>query len=298
MAEGAAPSVGDGGEAQHALAALYSSLPSAPLRHVLSFHYGLTSDDAAVDEVLLPEWVNVRFVLRGDWHWQPVGGRQVGLAEASLCGASSRGVRIMAPPGASMIGFGLLPLGWALLSGGPVNQIVDRVVPLVEVWPELAALHPALVAAPDMASRVDMLEGAVMVRLKTAPAAPPLLADILQLLGQSDVKTTAALAARLGISLRTLERLCEALLGFGPKRLMRRQRFLRTVDSMLGTPDPPLSALIAGDYVDQSHFIREFRAFMGLSPTEYLALPREVMRRAMRARWQLRGQSVPAHAPR
>jgi AraC-like DNA-binding protein len=265
---------------------------------VLSFHYGLTSDDAAVDEVLLPEWFNIRFALRGDWQWQPVGGAQLALGPASLCGASSRGARIMAPPGASMIGFGLLPLGWALLSGGAASQFADRVVPLADIWPELAALHPALVAAPDMASRVEMLEAAVMARLEDAPPAPPLLAEIDHLLNQTDVTTTAALAARLGISLRTLERLCEALLGFGPKRLMRRQRFLRTVDSMLGTPDPPLSALIAGDYVDQSHFIREFRAFMGLSPTEYLALPREVMRRAARARWHLQGQSVPAHAPR
>ena len=138
----------------------------------------------------------------------------------------------------------------------------------------------------------------IKARLEEAPPPPPLLVDIHHLLGQSDVTTTAALAARVGVSLRTLERVCEACFGFGPKRLMRRQRFLRTLDIMLSTPDQPLSALVTGEYVDQSHFIRDFRSFMGLSPTEYLALPREVMRRAARARWQLQGQSVPAQAPR
>jgi len=65
----AAPLGGGRAEPPDRLAALHASLPSAQLRHVLSFHYGLTSPDMAVDEVLLPEWANVRFALCGDWQW-------------------------------------------------------------------------------------------------------------------------------------------------------------------------------------------------------------------------------------
>ena len=45
-------------------------------------------------------------------------------------------------------------------------------------------------------------------------------------------------------------------------------------------------------YYDQAHFIRDFRAYMGMTPSAYFNSPRELMRRAADERLRVVGASV------
>jgi len=45
-------------------------------------------------------------------------------------------------------------------------------------------------------------------------------------------------------------------------------------------------------YHDQAHFNRDFHDFMGMSPSNYLALPRPISRAAVRARAEALGQPL------
>jgi len=59
--------------------------------------------------------------------------------------------------------------------------------------------------------------------------------------------------------------------GLTPKLYCRVQRFqqvLRLLDT--GRPFDWANVALACGYYDQAHFIRDFRAFSGLSPTTYL----------------------------
>ncbi len=75
------------------------------------------------------------------------------------------------------------------------------------------------------------------------------------------------------MSERTLHRLCNRAFGFSPKALLRQKRFLRTLERVRGVLDRPLSGLIDDGYFDQAHFNREFREFMGMTPTDYFNSP-------------------------
>ena len=66
------------------------------------------------------------------------------------------------------------------------------------------------------------------------------------------------------------------MFGFAPKRLLRRQRFLDTLGQVRTQPDAKFIALLDERYFDQSHFIRDFREFMGMTPREFLACPRDI----------------------
>ena len=90
---------------------------------------------------------------------------------------------------------------------------------------------------------------------------------------QADVES---LAFQSGISVRQFERNTKHYTGFSPKlfsRLMRFQASLRLPVKHNITSLTDL-AYRAG-YFDQSHFIREFKEFSGISPKEYFNLKRE-----------------------
>jgi len=286
------PSPGPEGQDTRKPAALDFRLPAPPLRGLVSTYYSLSAKDVGVDEFLHPEWANARFSLGGDWQIQLLGEARNTVPTAALFGPTSRGTRILASPGAAMVGIGLLPLGWARLVGGPARKLADRTGALESVWPEANALHEALLAADTIDARAALIDAALLARLTRLPPPHPLIEDAHRALMSGDIGTVERYALNVGVSVRTLERLCGALFGFGPKTLLRRQRFLRTLDAIMQAPGQPLAAAMGGDYVDQSHFIREFRAFMGMTPSEYLALPRNVMRRAAMERMRVAGQTM------
>jgi AraC-like DNA-binding protein len=79
------------------------------------------------------------------------------------------------------------------------------------------------------------------------------------------------LAAELGWSRRHLAVRFREELGMAPKALARLLRFERAVKRLRAGDELADLALDAG-YYDQAHFNRDFRAFAGTTPTQYLAV--------------------------
>ena len=92
-----------------------------------------------------------------------------------------------------------------------------------------------------------------------------------------------AFAAKLGVSLRTLHRVCLRAFGFPPKRLLRRERFLETLGQVRTAVGRSLDTALGVEYYDQPHFYRDFREFMGMSPRAYFSASRTLMMRAAAA---------------
>lgn len=267
-------------------------LPDPGLRDCISSYYSLEVGDAAIDDRLHPEWANIRFAIRGDWTWSMAGGLDPS-PDATLFGPTGKSARTTGSPGALLFGIGLLPMGWARLVQAPARLFANRMVPLSELWGDRAGrLRLALAADADDGPRVERLDRLLLGLLADAPTADPHLTAIHRVLVSGDIATVSAFAAEVGVTERTLERLCPKLFGFAPKTLLRRQRFLRSLDRAVHNPDRTLTALLEDSYVDQSHFVREFRSFMGLSPTAYFAEPRTMMRLAAAERERVVGQTM------
>jgi AraC-like DNA-binding protein len=78
--------------------------------------------------------------------------------------------------------------------------------------------------------------------------------------------TSGLLEKKTGYSRRYLGMLFNDHLGISPKTystIVRFQAFYKGLPGEVSTPDP------LGLYYDQSHFIREFRRYTGLTPTQY-----------------------------
>ena len=88
--------------------------------------------------------------------------------------------------------------------------------------------------------------------------------------GRSAEARVRDVARRVGLSQRRFIQVFAAEVGMTPKLYSRVQRFQRA--RALARKTAPDWAGIAADcgYFDQSHLIRDFLAFSGLSPADYL----------------------------
>jgi len=107
-----------------------------------------------------------------------------------------------------------------------------------------------------------------------------------------DVATVGEMSEQLAMSPRSLERLSLRAFGFAPKLLLRRQRFMRSLAQFMLDPSLAWIRTLDCHYVDQAHFVRDFKRFMTMSPSAYAALDHPVLRAAARARAAATGQAV------
>jgi transcriptional regulator GlxA family with amidase domain len=81
--------------------------------------------------------------------------------------------------------------------------------------------------------------------------------------------TVAEITAIAGVGERHLERLFKQYIGLSPKFFTRIIRF-STIFQLIEQQDPSWAGLAyETGYFDQSHFIRNFKAFTGEDPSRY-----------------------------
>ena len=225
---------------------------------------------------------NVRFGTAGSWYFPGDGYPDGPIDDWLLFGPTDRAARIVSAGGAAA-GFGLTPLGWERLVGVPADALANRVGAL----PDLLGVPPKTVHqqlrlhASDDAS-VALFERLLIDRLALAPPNSDHAVLVDRVL-RNRPPDAVQFAQAAGLPRKMLSRICHHVFGFGPKRLLRRQRFLDTLGTIRITDQPSFATLIDPEYFDQSHFNREFREFMGLSPGAYLSAPRPLMAEAARA---------------
>lgn len=269
--------------------------PAADLAPYIDAYYVVETFGPLTDRYLAGPG-NIRFAPRGEWVltidgvWHPTPKR------AALFGPTDR-TGTFGPTGPGIMpGAGLTPLGWAQLIDVNAADLANRVVELGDViGDETADEITAAVAAADVARDDTMLAAALdawlIARVASRPPADPRIARVhAALLAVPD--DVAGFAAAAEVSERTLHRICARAFGFPPKALLQQKRFQRTLERVRGVLDRPLTGLIDDGYYDQAHFNREFRTYMGMTPTEYFNSPREIMRRSAEVRRGLNGAGL------
>ncbi|MCW3844586.1 helix-turn-helix domain-containing protein [Micromonospora yasonensis] len=174
----------------------------------------------------------------------------------------------------------LTPPAARRLFGLPLGELANRAVPVDRLDRWLARLRDDLAAAPDWPGRFARLDAALAGRLAAAGTVDRRLLRAWRLLaGSGGAVGIGALADEVGWSRRHLATVFRREFGLPPKtvgRLVRFQRAYTTVNPELAGP-PPEGGTVDRDvgwaelaarcgYYDQSHLIREFREFAGVTP--------------------------------
>ena len=139
---------------------------------------------------------------------------------------------------------------------------------------EAAPLRGRLLAAPDAAARIGILEHWLRRRANaTAAHVHPTVAHALDLIEAAPgVQRIDAIAAQCRLSPRRFGELFREHVGLSPKRHVRLQRFHAAVAAARGGARVDWAALAADcGFHDQAHLVHEFRAFSGMTPTMWMA---------------------------
>jgi AraC-like DNA-binding protein len=187
------------------------------------------------------------------------------------------------------------PIGAHLFLQTPMSRLADRTIELEDIDGPLArSFESRIKATRGWEARLDLAELLIAERLTLArPPSSTLIQSWQRLLKAPNTTDLALLASESGCSRRHLIAQFHTHFGMAPKTIARIRRFNLVVNRMgrnavrhpVGKPyldlerdseraakiDTPWAdlALDCG-YYDQSHFIKEFRAFAGVTPVEFL----------------------------
>lgn len=246
-------------------------------------------DGGTVTDWLQPEWGNLRF-FSGDIPNAQIDGRTLDDARFTVTGPSSLPNRFELGS-TRMWGIGMFPLGWARLVRLPAaayaNVLADG-----EAHPDFRRFVPLADSLfgeePD--DEAEFARIVAFVRSAEQPVAEQdRIRAVHAAMVDANMDSVAHFAERCGLSVRALERCCAKHFGFSPKLLLRRQRFMRSLAAFMLAEAHNWTEAIDGLYHDQSHFSRDFRTFMRMTPTEYAALPHPILSAFMEQRAKVWG---------
>ncbi|MBV9841845.1 MAG: AraC family transcriptional regulator [Sphingomonadaceae bacterium] len=242
--------------------------PAAYLARLVSSYYLFRVDLPAVQDVARAEMAQLRFILRGGGAYRFGDGPVVTPGEIALTGPTHAATQISTQGPTLVFGIGLLPAGWAALVDLDAHRARDALTDAVPIFgPILHEMMAQLRTARTLEAMGAIADGFLRRLVERGREPPHDFTDIVDAwLVTDDSPEVDALIEATGLSARQVERLTNRIYGGPPKLLARKFRALRAAAKIAVGED--WSALYEGAFYDQSHAIREFRRFIGLTPVQ------------------------------
>ena len=258
--------------------------PAADLRALVSSYYVFRADVPLFADVMRADLSQIRFMLRGVGRYL-FSGKDIVTPDICLLGPSTEATRFEVTGPLLVFGVGLHPAGWAALVREDASHFTNGLGDAVDHFGALLLDGlDAMRSVHDSRTMVGIAD-VVMRAIKARAIEPPLnftrVTDA-WLTGATD-PSVDSLVADLGISARQVERLAKRIYGAPPKLLARKYRALRAA-SLIGTNALHWSDAAGDAYFDQSHFIRDFKRFTGLTPSQFQSNPPPVTRLTLQRR--------------
>jgi AraC-like DNA-binding protein len=256
-------------------------IPQPPLSaFVLCFWYWQGAPETHSKERLLPNGeVAIIFNLRDDpirvYDAEDIT-RYSCYGSAVVSGARSNCFVIDTSQEERVIGIEFRPGGASPFFRMPVSEAENTAVSLEDLWSRCAGeIRERLLAAPSVGCMMKTLERCLFEQLARPLELHPAVSHALEHFRRSGYSSrVTAITERIGMSSRRFIQLFHAQVGLTPKTFCRVRRFQHVLRSIHDSREAVNWAQIALDcgYYDQAHFIHDFQAFSGMTPTSYVAV--------------------------
>jgi len=250
--------------------------PCAALQPYVHCFWQLDSENAHTGtDTLLPkgqlEWV---FNLGTATLISVLNGQPVATPRTELLGQLTKACSVRVEGRNILLGVRFRPHTAGLFLRSSVATLNDTATDLADVFgADIPRLQEQLLAAPTEAARLDHLEHFLLRALDSRPntRAFRLVEFALQrLLAHPQGLRLGEVARQCGISPRYLHQLFLAFVGMPPTQFLRIMRLQRSLACLHRSLDSLTGVAYASGYFDQAHFIRDFKSFTGLTPSQYV----------------------------
>jgi len=244
-------------------------LPRRDLQDYVRVYYYFSSDIAA-KQPICAELGNIRILLNGAGRIYLPNGEMKTISKGFLLGPTMGAYKIELEAHTRVFGIGVRPRGWDVLLGVSAAEITDNVIDFSAFAGRIAGQYIEEIGnAPHismMAAAADRYFATVLERRRGRLKAYP---DAMEhwLLNPHDLNLDQ-LVGMMDVSRRQTDRVAKQVFGASPKLLQRKYRALRAADRIRAGNSNWADAAGASFY-DQSHFIKEFRTFIGVTPSQF-----------------------------
>ena len=228
---------------------------------------------SVADRVLPDGCVEVLIHLRNRVERTLVNGQTTLNPQFELIGQQIRPYAIRLPGQNRVLGIRFFPHTFRFFSRIPLgyltNEVLDASLAFGTYFPEVAR---RVVDAERVETAIHVLEAYFSHQVAgRRPSAQERLAGfaVRQLLQPGSANSLDGLTRQAGVSHRYLQQTFEEHVGIPPKLLQKILRFQRTFQHLADDKKSLTEVAYMSGYFDQSHFIRDFRRFAGVSPSAY-----------------------------
>ena len=199
------------------------------------------------------------------------------LATGSVVGFQNKTMPILLRDTIQVVAARLFAWGALALLHDNVGAITNVVTALGTDWDSLAERLKSQVKQGHYDAAVTCLEEFLIQRALLRKYDLKLIQTAAKLLHHTKGEyRISELADYCEVSVRQLERGFRRVIGTSPKVFARTLRFEQAQRRILFDPDADLTSLACEcGYFDQAHFIKDFKAFAGQTPSEYAERMRE-----------------------
>jgi AraC-like DNA-binding protein len=169
------------------------------------------------------------------------------------------------------------PGGFYPFVGIPVSRFSDTTALLRDVFgAEGDDLDHAVLTESTDLSRINVVEDFLRARRPEPDENVFQVVEIVYALAKDrGILKVQDLVDRYGLNKRTLQRLFAKYVGAPPKWVIQRYRLHEAAEQLVaGASDSQAAIAMNLGYSDQAHFVRDFKAMVGVSPAEYARVAR------------------------
>lgn len=220
-----------------------------------------------------------RFIFNGRWTAMTAEGHGSYQNEVLQFGQHSRFMPLTCTGDIMSAGFGLRAGAFYALTGLSADKMVDR-IERNDIFGMLADDFREVYSDKHAPGDWNLAMEEALRRFvkRVDPDPPDPISAAFELAAFEDPNQSLSdFAETQNISLRKLERVVKRDFGLTPRTVMRRARALDVAALLCGVADQDEENEMMLRYFDQSHFIRDFTSFFGVTPHKFRAQPRPLL---------------------